>query len=166
MGKLLDRNTILSLNKDPKSMDLHQMAVARATNAKVAPGSEHDFIKDRNRHKNVKGMDEAFQRLNTLAKNGTLGLWQDKFGHMYGMGPKKNLKESTDFSVVGGVSNKIDTLLEDFGGAAVASSVGAPIAPFGGGALSIKSSYAKPQLVKDNCSNQDQGAEKKKCDSE
>ncbi len=144
MGKLLDRNTILSLNKDPKSMDLHNMALARMKGAKVSPGSAHDFIEDRNRHKDVKGMDEAFKSLNTLAKNGTLNLWQKKFGQQYGMGM---LKEST-------VGNKIDQLLENV----VASGTGAPIAPFGGGSLKIEDSYAPVKKVKEQCSNQDQGA--------
>ncbi len=158
MGRnnLLDRNTLLSLNKDPKSMDLHQMAVARSTNAKVAPGSEHDFIADRNREKDVSGMDEAFKKLNTLAKNGTLGLWNEKFGHVYGMGPgQKSLKEST------GVNEKIDHLIEEFGGGAVASSVGTPIATFGGGATQIEDSSAKPQIFKDQKTHQDIGAEVK-----
>ncbi len=160
MGRnnLLDRNTLLSLNKDPKSMDLHQMAVARSTNAKVAPGSEHDFIADRNREKDVSGMDEAFKKLNTLAKNGTLGLWKEKFGHVYGMGPgqgQKSLKESTS------INEKIDRILEEFGGGAVASSVGAPIATFGGGATQIEDSYAKPQIIKDQKTHQDVGAEAK-----
>ncbi len=156
MGKMLDMNTILSLNKDPKSMDLHQMAIARSKGAKVAPGSEHDFIADRIRGKSVKGMDEAFKRINDLAKNGTLEIWNKKFGHMYGMGPggpgKQNLKEST-------ILDKIDKLIEEFGGGAVASSVGAPIATFGGGALKIEDSYAKPQILKDTKTHQDVGAE-------
>jgi len=155
--KLLDINTILSLNRDPKSMDLHNMALAKATNAKVAPGAIHDFIKDRLRKKDFGNMDEAFKHINTLAKNGTLGLWNDKFGHMYGMGSKKNLKEST-------VGNKIDKLIEELGaGGAVASGAG-PITSFGGGALSIASGYAKPQMVKDGCTHQDQDAIKK-CDN-
>ncbi len=153
MGKLLDRNTLLSLNKDPKSLDLHNMALARSNSAKVSPGSVHDFIADRNREKDVEGMDEAFKTINNLAKNGTLELWRKKFGHQYGMHPQgKNIRESTS------IQNKINDLLEEF----VASSVGAPIAPFGGGALSIESSYAKPQIVKDQESHQDPGAEKRK----
>ncbi len=154
MSKLLDRNTILSLNKDPGSMDLHAMALARSKNAKVAPGSAHDFIADRNRTKDVGGMDEAFKKINTLAKNGTLGLLRDKFGHAYGMGPQKSLKES---SIISGVNDKIDSLLENV----VASGVGAPIAPFGGGATSIKDSGAKPTLSGASCTNQDIGAEVK-----
>ncbi len=147
MGKLLDRNTILSLNKDPGSMDLHDMALARMKGVKVSPGSVHDFIKDRNRTKDVKGMDEAFQNLNTLAKNGTLDLWRKKFGHQYGM----SIKENTN------VSNKIDQLLENV----VASSVGAPVAPFGGGALKIEDSYVKTKEYSSGCSHQDQGANTK-----
>ncbi len=148
MGKLLDRNTLLSLNKDPGSMDLHNMALARSKSAKVAPGSIHDFISDRNRQKSVKGMDEAFQKINTLAKNGTLGLWQKKFGKQYNMG----LKESTE------VNQRIDSLLENV----VASGVGAPIAPFGGGATSIEDSYAKPKIYKEGGTHQDPGAAPKK----
>ncbi len=148
MNKLLDRNTILSLNKDPGSMDLHDMALARSKNAKVAPGSVHDFIADRNRNKDVKGMDEAFKKINTLAKNGTLDLWRNKFGHAYGMGPKA-IKESSE------VNTKIDSLLENV----VASGAGAPVATFGGGATSIKNSNARPTLTGVDCSNQDQGAD-------
>ncbi len=146
MGKLLDRNTLLSLNKDPGSMDLHNMALAKMKGAKVAPGSVHDFIADRNRTKNVKGMDEAFKTINDLAKNGTLNLWRKKFGDQYGMGHQKKLNESVEL--------KIDSLLENI----VATSVGAPVAPFGGGALSIEDSYAKPKLSKASCSHQDPGA--------
>ncbi len=163
MGSLLDRNTLLSLNKDPKSLDLHNMAVARSGIAKVSPGSVHDFIADRDRDKEVGGMDEAFKKLNALAKSGTLGLWNKKFGHLYGMGKQKSLKES---SISYGANAKIDHILEEFGGGAVASSVGAPIATFGGGTTQIEDSYAKPQIIKDDCSHQDLGAEKKKCDSE
>ncbi len=149
--KLLDRNVILSLNKDPKSMDLHSMALARSRSAKVAPGSVHDFIEDRNREKEVGGMDEAFKTINTLAKNGTLDLWRKKFGHSYGMGHQKPIKESSQ------ISAKIDNLLENV----VASGVGAPIAPFGGGATSIENSYAKPKLTGAECTHQDQGASSK-----
>ncbi len=147
MAKLLDMNTILSLNKDPGSMDLHNMALARSKSAKVSPSSAHDFISDRLRTKNVKGMDEAFKTINTLAKNGTLDLWRNKFGNQYNMGPK-SIKESTI------LSSKIDTLLENI----VATSIGAPVAPFGGGAVSIEDSYAKPKLTSADCSQQDQGA--------
>ncbi len=149
MNKLLDRNTLLSLNKDPGSLDLHDMALARMKGAKVSPGSVHDFIADRNRTKDVKGMDEAFKTINTLAKNGTLELWRGKFGHAYGMGPAgKKINESTEM--------KIDALIENV----VASSVGAPVAPFGGGALSIEDSYAKPKVALGGCSHQDPGASK------
>ncbi len=56
------------------------------------------------------------------------------------------------------VSDKIDSLLENV----VASGVGAPIAPFGGGALKIEDSYAKPHEVSmgDSCSHQDPGSSK------
>ncbi len=152
MGKLLDMNTLLSLNKDPKSMDLHNMALARSKSAKVAPGSAHDFIADRLRTKDVKGMDEAFKKINTLAKNGTLDLWRNKFGKAYGMGMNKSLKENTE------VSYKLGLLIENI----VASSVGAPVAPFGGGAISIEDSYTKPKLSKAGRSHQDPGAEVRK----
>lgn len=161
MAKLLDMNTILSLNKDPKSMDLHNMALARSKNAKVAPGSAHDFIADRMRTKDVKGMDEAFRTINTLAKNGTLDLWRKKFGNQYNMGVQgtKGFKESSF------IDSKIQGLIEEFA-AAIASSTGAPIATFGGGATSIENSYAKPQIVPDQKSHQDPGAAGRKKDVE
>ena len=71
----------------------------------------------------------------------------------------RSLRQLTRILIESGVVNsKIDNLLENV----VASSVGAPIVPFGGGALSIESSYAKPQILPDQKSHQDPGAEKRK----
>lgn len=51
--------------------------------------------------------------------------------------------------------HKIEQLLEN-----MTASPG-PAIPFGGGALSIKSSYAKPVLQGKTCTQQDKGAESK-----
>ncbi len=150
MGKLLDKNTLLTLMKDPKSIDLHELALAKAKNVKVSPNSVHDFIADRARSKNVKNMDEAFQKLNNLAKNGTLGLWHKKYGHKYGMA----LKENTV------INNKLDSLLEDVGAPVAAGTVASgagPIASFGG--PPSKNIINKSPLKKQK-SHQDPGAVK------
>jgi len=144
---MLDRNTLITLNKDPKSIDLHNLALAKMNNVKVSPESKHDFIEDRVRTKKIKNMDELFKKINEMKKNGVLDLWAKKYGH------KMSLKESTLLEN-SNLSYKIDNLIEN----AIMSSTGAPIAPFGGAASSIKDSYAKPQIIKEDCTTQDKGA--------
>jgi hypothetical protein len=100
------------------------------------------------RAKDVKNMDDVFKKLNTLAKNGTLELWRKKYGKKYGMG----LTENTS------INNKIESLLENV----VATSVGAPVASFGGGTTQIKDSYAKPVLHTEGKTHQDPGAKTKR----
>ena len=84
----LDMNTIQSLNKDPKSLDLHSMSLANLKNAKVNVGAMHDMIADRARTKRVGNFDEAFRKLNALKKNGVLDMYNKRFG------PNKELRES------------------------------------------------------------------------
>jgi len=87
---ILDRNTILSLNMDPKSLNLHDMAIARMKKVKLNPTARHDFIEDRARTKEITNSDELFRKLNTMEKNGTLDIWIKKFGK------KKYMKESIE----------------------------------------------------------------------
>lgn len=94
---MLDHNTIMSLNKDPKSIDLHNLALSKLKNVRVSPTAKHDFIGDRARTKNIDNMDELYGKLNELEKNGVLDIWIKKFGKTkYGPGADvKSLKEST-----------------------------------------------------------------------
>jgi hypothetical protein len=97
-GNRLDQNTLLTLNKDPGSIDLHNLALAKMKNAKVDPTAKHNFIDDRARKKNIKNIDELYEKLNELERNGVLDIWIKKFGK------KKYLKESIEI---------IDTILEE-----------------------------------------------------
>jgi len=164
-GNNLDRNTILTLNKDPNSIDLHNMALARMKNVKVDPTARQDFIEDRARGKNIKNIDELYEKLNELERNGVLDIWIKKFGK------KKYLKENLDFlnsieidanileesnkmiiefsrkfieEIAGGISGGIS-------GGAIASSVGSPIATMGAQPqknkkIMQKNKYPKPTL--------------------
>jgi hypothetical protein len=168
---MLDKNTLLTLNKNPGSVDLHKLALAKMKNAKVSPESKHEYIADRMRNKSVGDMDEAFKKFWEAHKNGTLRFFLEKHGASLGYVPvsSKSLKESntllnSNLLENSNVGYKIDQLLETvapaFGGGAVASGVG-PIASLGGGEKNVRSSYAKPTLMKEDCTTQDPGAETK-----
>lgn len=117
---LLDRNTVQSLNKDPKSLDLHSMALANMKQAKVSVGAMHDMISDRMRTKKVGNYDEAFKKLNELRKNGVLDIYNKRM----------NIKESTKL-----IKESTKLIKED---GAVAVSSGAPIASYGGTGFQIR----------------------------
>lgn len=123
---LLDRNTIQSLNKDPKSLDLHSMALANMKSAKVNVGAMHDMIGDRMRTKKVGNFDEAFKKLNELRKNGVLDIYNKR---MDIMNPKA-IKENTSLDEDG----------------AVAVSSGAPLVSFGGTGFQVR--YLAPGATK------------------
>lgn len=146
---LLDQNTLLTLNKDPKSIDVHQLALARMKNVKVNPEAKHYFITDRARKKNIKDIDQLFQHLNELKKNGVLDLWMEKYGSTYGyVSPhkRKQLKEAVEY--------KIETLIENY----IASGMG-PIATYGGEPSKNKQII---NIHPGECTHQDPGAEKEK----
>jgi hypothetical protein len=145
---LLDQNTLLTLNRDPKSIDLHKLALARMKNTKVNPEARHYFITDRARKKNIKDIDQLFQHLNELKKNGVLDLWMEKYGDMYGYSSskRKQLKENIEY--------KIESLIENY----VASGVG-PIATYGGEPSKNKQII---NIYPGKCTHQDPGAEKEK----
>jgi hypothetical protein len=119
-------------------------------NVMVDPSAKHDFIKDRARKKDLKNIDDLFQHLNKLKENGVLDLWMDRYGKQYGY-KRHDLKESIEL--------KIDSLLETV---AVATSVGAPIAPM------VNTKAAKDLTIKNQSpystekTHQDPGAEKRK----
>jgi len=73
-----DTNTLLTLLKDPKSIDLHKMAESRA-GVDIDPSMKQEFIKDRARHKKVRNMDELYKNLNDMEKSGALDMWIQKF---------------------------------------------------------------------------------------
>ena len=155
---MLDRNTILSLNKDPKSIDLHKLALARMKNTHVDPSAKHEFIADRARTKGLGNMDDLYGKLNELEKNGVMDIWIKKFGKAkYGPGAPsegKKLNESTTLDsfvfnkqeIVEAFHELEDSALEEMDGGAVGvgSAAGAgvpagmtsgssgPIATYGG----------------------------------
>lgn len=142
---ILDKNTILSLTKDPKSIDVHNMTVANMKRPKINPNSKHDFIEDRARTKGVKNMDELFSKINKLRKNGTLDMWMKKYGQQH-YGPNF-FKESTDLfgdvledsNSPSGYSIKINKniLTENF----TAGPSAAPIAPMVSSNIKIEDKY-------------------------
>lgn len=140
LNRNLDKNTLLSLNKDNKSIDLHKMALAKMNNARVDPSAKHDFIEDRIRVKNLDNMDDLYSKLNELEKNGALDIWIKKFGkHQYmGQQEPKTLKESGKLFgeiVEGKLTLNVDAILQEMDGAAAAgfTSVGSgPAATMGG----------------------------------
>jgi hypothetical protein len=97
-GNNLDKNTILTLNKDPGSIDLHKLALAKMKNVKIDSTASHDFITDRARTKNIKNIDDLYKKLNELERNGVLDIWIKKFGKT------KYLRESIEI---------IDNILEE-----------------------------------------------------
>jgi len=110
---MLDKNTILTLNKDPKSVDLHSLALAKAKNVQLNASANHQLVKDRMRTKKFKNYDEAYQKYIDLKKSGFLDLFNKKHG-LTG----KRIQENTAGSFL---IKKIDQLLEM-----------SPIAPFNG----------------------------------
>jgi len=163
---MLDKNTLLTLNKNPGSVDLHKLALARMKNTKVSPESKHEYIADRMRNKSVEDMDEAFKKFWEAHKNGTLKFFLAKHGASLGYVPvsslnNKQLKESTMLQYSNllensSLENKIDSLIEN----AMMSGAG-PFATMGGSPLKVKTKYAKSTLMKEDCTTQDVGAEVK-----
>lgn len=82
---MLDSNTIQTINKDPKSIDLHELALSKIKNAKVDLEAKHDMIRDRMRTKAVNTYDEAYSKYQELKANGFLDLFN-----------KKDVKEATE----------------------------------------------------------------------
>ncbi len=130
MGNVLDKNTILSLNQDPKSIDMHKMALSKMRNAKVDPSAKHDFIFDRMRQKSINNIDDLYSKLNDLEKNGVLDIWINKFGKQKYMQGKQPLKESVELKV----QELIETALEEIGAPLGGSTLGGsgPIATMAG----------------------------------
>ena len=150
----LDKNTLLSLNMDPKSIDLHKLALTRMKNAKVDPSAKHDFIKDRIRTKNINNIDELYNKLNELEKNGVLDIWINKFGKDRYKGT--TLKESTldiplDRKIQTLIENTLESIAEAEGVATasgtVATSIGAPIAYMNGPSKNHKRNTKGPILI-------------------
>jgi len=154
-GNNLDQNTILTLNKNPGSIDLHNMALAKMKNAKVDPSAKHDFISDRAREKKIKDIDSLYEKLNELERNGVLDIWIKKFGK------KKYLKEDSSFleesdKIIAVLSRKfIEEIAAGIGGAPAAAgftSVGqGPAATMGAEPsknkkILQKNKYPKPAL--------------------
>lgn len=128
---LLDMNTILSLNKDNKSVDTHNVQLAKMKNVNIAPEAKHDFIADRARKKDIKNIDSLYDKLNDLEKNGVLDIWMKKFGKDQYM--RKPINEN--FEISSGSIEKVQKILTEMDGAAAAgmTSVGAgPAATMGG----------------------------------
>jgi hypothetical protein len=90
---LPDMNTLLSLNKDPKSIDIYNNKIAGMKKGPLDPLAKHSFIEDRARTKNIKNIKDLYSKLNELEKNGVLDIWIDKFGKDKYRG--QALKEST-----------------------------------------------------------------------
>jgi len=139
---MLDRNTILTLNKDPKSIDLHNLALAKSKAAKLNAGSSHQFIQDRDRSKGFKNYDEAYQKYIKLKNSGFLDLFNKKHGIGTNTNPtinptKKIIKEVSESSLI----HKIDSLIEM-----------APIAPFNGPGAGPDSS-SKQFILKEEYAN-------------
>lgn len=146
-GNSLDKNTILSLNMDPKSIDLHKMALSKMKNIRVDPTAKHDFVKDRIRAKNISNIDDLYSKLNDLEKNGALDIWINKFGKKkYMIGGNTSIKESDVLSASSKIESLIETTLQEMEGmeagvtgtghaaasGTVASSTNAPIAYMNG----------------------------------
>jgi len=147
------------------------MALVKA-GINVDPSAKHDFINDRARSKKVKNIDELYEKLNDLEKNGVLELWAKKFGK------KKYLKESIE--IIEDIlieDNKIiffldkKSIIEEMAAAAgvgggiastpatgyTASSGNSPMATYGAEPsknkkLLQKNRYAKPTLQDTNLS--------------
>ncbi len=119
---MLDKNTIQTLNKDPGSIDLHELALAKMKNAKVAVGARHDMIADRMRDKTVGTYDEAYKKYNELRKNGFLDLFNSQNKVQTPKGAM--MKESS-------IGRVPEVLLEMV-------SVGSPIAPMGGSSFTVE----------------------------
>lgn len=103
---MLDMNTIQTLNKDPKSLDLHNVALANLKQAKVKVGAIHDMIGDRFRTKSVGNFDDAFKKLNELRKSGVLDIYNKKM----------NIKENTEIVNENVVAGPSSAPLASFGG--------------------------------------------------
>lgn len=103
---MLDQNTIQTINQDPKSIDLHELALSKIKNAKVNLEAKHDMIKDRMRTKAVRNYDEAYAKYQELKANGFLDLFN-----------KKDVKEATE--IITGYLKELKEM--------------APLVPMGGG---------------------------------
>ena len=152
---MLDKNTLLTLNKNPGSINLHDLALAKNKSVRVNPKSKHDFIADRARTKNLKNMDDVFKKINELKRNGTLDLWAKKYGHTLGL-KESTMLQYSNLLENSSLRNKIDSLIEN----AMMSGVG-PFATMVSSPLKVKTKYAKSTLMKEDCTTQDVGAEVK-----
>jgi len=109
----LDRNTLLSLNKDPKSIDLHNLALAKMKNVRVDNTARHSFIKDRQRSKNIKNIDELYEKLNEMERNGVMDIWINKFGKKKYQGGQVGGVESTAKNIKQSLRESIE-ISQDF----------------------------------------------------
>jgi hypothetical protein len=135
MANFLDKNTLLTLNKNPKSIDLHNLALSRMKNVRVDPSAKHDFIADRARNKKLKNIDQVFQHLNELEKNGIIEMWMKKYGK------KKYLHENQEIHIKFTPKFKKE-LVESI------MSSAAPIAYMAGPQyFEIRNKYPKPTLT-------------------
>jgi len=108
-GNNLDQNTLLTLNQKPGSIDLHNMALAKMKNTKIDPAAKHEFISDRARKKDIKNIDELYEKLNSLERNGVLDIWIRKFGK------KKYLKEHIEsIDISAKITEETDRLILTF----------------------------------------------------
>lgn len=156
----LSKNELIDINNgEMKPEDIINKKLACNKSVHINATAQQDFIKDRMRTKEVKNLDEVFQKLNKLRANGVLDIYVKKFGPIgHSKGP---LKESY---IPAGAINKIETLLENMGApvvvGTVASSTGAPIASYGGtpDTNQVRDKYAKPVLSK---TTQDIGSEER-----
>jgi len=166
---LPDMNTILSLNKDPKSIDVYKVGLSEMKKGPLAPDAKHDFIEDRARVKNIKNIRALYDKLNDLEKNGVLDIWIKKFGK----DKYRNtlLKEGTAFDCIeitsdilyedGKLFFELDTaaIVEEMDGAAAAGFTSAgsgPAATMAGMPSKNKANpggiidkYAKPTITSD-----------------
>ena len=147
---ILDKNTILTLNKDPKSIDLHNLALAGMKNVKIDSSIKHDFIADRARDKKIENSDEMYEKLNELERNGILDIWIKKFGKdKYRQKIQESIEISSDILLENGVLKLIldpTKIVEEMGiGTAGFMSAGS------GPAITMNSSPSKKtQIIKPN----------------
>ena len=166
----LDRNTILSLLKDPKSIDLHNLALSKMKKIRVDSTVQHDLLADRARQKNIKNSDELFQKLNEFEKNGVMDLWIKKFNkNKYQQKLQESIEISQDILLENGRLKLVldkEKIVEEMGMGAATSAAGmtsvgmGPAATMAGSPSKNSHITTKSPCVNDcDKTHQDPGAE-------